>query len=48
MVFGYIVFQAFTLQEKEMELWDPYKILGVDPGAEEDVIRKAFKRKSLL
>ena len=51
-IFGWLMFsvvlqQAFLLKEKESELWDPYKILGIDPDAGEDVIRKAFKKASL-
>ena len=45
--FGTVLQQAFILKEKESELWDPYKILGIDPDADEDVIRKAFKKSSL-
>ena len=51
-IFGWIAFvivlqQATILKEKESELWDPYKILGIDPDASDDAIRKAFKKASL-
>ena len=30
-----------------MKSFDPYQILGVDPGAETSVIKKAYRRLSL-
>ncbi|KAJ3345863.1 secretory subunit, partial [Kappamyces sp. JEL0680] len=46
--YGAVLHQAFTLKQVEDELWDPYKILGVDPDADDRSVKKAFKKLSLL
>ena len=32
---------------KPLKSFDPYQILGVEPGAEESVIKKAYRKLSL-
>ncbi len=33
---------------KPMKSFDPYQILGVDPGAEQAVIKRAYRKLSLI
>lgn len=35
------------MEEKEIEIFDPYQILGIDTGATEDEIKKAYRKLSL-
>lgn len=46
-LFGGVVYAAFTLQHKEDVLWDPYLILDIETGADAATIKKSFRKLSL-
>ncbi|CAG8489397.1 13194_t:CDS:10, partial [Ambispora gerdemannii] len=45
-LFGYLVYKVSTV-EIEIEVWDPYEILGVSEGTPLEQIKKVFKKLSL-
>ncbi len=47
-LFAWVLHQAMTLEMVEDELWDPYRILGVETDADEKTVKKAFKKLSLI
>lgn len=40
-------YKVKTTEVKEVETWDPYKVLGIDNGDDGDVVTKAFRKLSL-
>ncbi|KAJ3309051.1 secretory subunit [Boothiomyces sp. JEL0838] len=44
-VFGFVLYRSFTLVDKEPELWDPYRILGVETDADDSAVKKAHPDK---
>ncbi|KAJ1963309.1 secretory subunit [Dipsacomyces acuminosporus] len=42
-----LAYKVKTTEVKEAEVWDPYKILGIDNGESEEVIKRSFRRLSM-
>ncbi|KAJ2323460.1 secretory subunit, partial [Coemansia sp. RSA 2673] len=40
-------YKVKTTEIKEAEMWDPYKVLGIDSGESEELITKSFRKLSL-
>ncbi|KAJ2017976.1 secretory subunit [Coemansia sp. S680] len=40
-------YKVKTTEIKEAEMWDPYKVLGIDSGESEETITKSFRKLSL-
>ncbi|KAI8326544.1 DnaJ-domain-containing protein [Martensiomyces pterosporus] len=40
-------YKVKTTEVKEAEMWDPYKILGIDNGESEEVIKKSYRKLSM-
>jgi translocation protein SEC63 len=52
LVFGWLLFSgvlytAFTVFDEEPELWDPYRILGVENLADGPTVKKAYKKLTM-
>ncbi|CAG8727560.1 13179_t:CDS:2, partial [Ambispora leptoticha] len=45
-LFGYLTYKVSTV-EVDIEVWDPYEILGISEGASSDQIKKVYKKLSL-
>ncbi|ORX76501.1 DnaJ-domain-containing protein [Basidiobolus meristosporus CBS 931.73] len=45
-LFGFLAYKASTTKI-ETNIWDPYEILGIDPGATTKQVKKHYKRLSL-
>jgi translocation protein SEC63 len=48
LIYSFTIYQSITLKLQEEILWDPYAILQVDANADERMIKKQFKKLSLI
>ncbi|KAI8894161.1 Sec63 Brl domain-containing protein [Globomyces pollinis-pini] len=48
LLFTFTFYCAYTLKQVEPELWDPYNILGIDQSADEKLVKKSYRKLSLI